>query len=527
MLPCSLKTEPGLTHTLLKPLFALLLTMTLAACATHKPYLEPAESQYRLETGEVHPIALHFSESEEASPELSGFFLLPDGVDALAIRLAMIEAAEHSVDIQTYLFEDDLSIRKLTLYLLQAADRGVRVRLLVDDFVQIGEEDRLAALAEHPMIHIRIFNPFDFRRHWWFNFATDLNRVQRRMHNKLMVFDDTAIILGGRNIGDKYFALSSNWLFTDLDFLAIGEISRDAAYSFDLYWNHRLSVPADILSSEPHGRLTDYRAALLDSLSIMEDSVHLKRLRDNGLVEAMYNEDLAFTWTEGTLLFDHPDKVITPIDDITDPMMSVLLSELGTPEKEIILVTPYFVPGEAGTRLIKDWLDQGVRVVILTNSLASNNMPIVHAGYVKYRRKLVEAGVELWELQRTPFVNGGEQSIPLFEVPGVTLHAKAAIIDQEKLVIGSANMDPRSYLLNTEIATIVHSPELSRVFAESLESGLLEYGWRLELNHRNRLRWVDPGENPPVVHSLREPDATLWRRTKHVLYRLLPVEPFL
>lgn len=516
-----------MTKALRKHLFIIFLMTTLTACVTHKPYLEPAESHYRLNTGNVHPIAQHFSESEEASPELSGFFLLPDGVDALAIRLAMIEAAEHSVDIQTYLFEDDLSIRKLTLYLLQAADRGVRVRLLVDDFVQIGEEDRLAALAEHPMIHIRIFNPFDFRRHWWFNFATDLNRVQRRMHNKLMVFDDTAIILGGRNIGDKYFALSSNWLFTDLDFLAIGEISKEASHAFDLYWNHRLAVPVDKLSSEPQGRLAEYRNALLDSLSALEDSVHLKRLRDNGLVEALYNEDLAFTWTEGTLLFDHPDKLITPIGEVTTPMMSELLTELGTPEKEIILVTPYFVPGEAGTHLIKEWLDQGIRVVILTNSLASNNMPIVHAGYVRYRRELVAAGVELWELQRTPYVNDDEQRIRLFEAPGVTLHAKAAIIDQKKLIIGSANMDPRSYLLNTEIATILHSPELSRVFAQSLEAGLLEYGWRIELNHRNRLKWVDWGETPPVVHSLREPDATLWRRTKHVLYRLLPVEPFL
>lgn len=489
------------------------------------PY-EPRESKYtRLGQG-----IMKEAENQQGS---SGFYLLNNGLDAFVARLALMEAADQTLDVQYYLFHRDVTSKLFTHYLLRAADRGVRVRLLLDDFGHYGQERLFRALVEHPNISIRLFNPFVNRKLPYLDFLTRFSKVQRRMHNKSFVVDEQAAIIGGRNIGNTYFSADEYANFTDLDVLGIGQFATDVSQVFDLYWQHSLAVPVQALQRRTIKlSLAGVRRKLARRRHYKTSRAYLARLADLELVEQLKAGELELYWAESELLYDHPDKLLNDYADTRGhlaPTLDCLWQEVS---REAVLVSPYFIPGDNGVATFADWVAKGAKVTILTNSLAANDVPLVHASYARYRQPLLKAGVQLWELQ--PNCKKSRKSRRAKGLPSsakVSLHAKTLIFDRKILFVGSLNLDPRSLNLNTEIGVLIQSPAIAEFASKIFLAELPEHAWRLDINHGNnandRLSWLDESNPAAVIHYHSEPEASRWRRFKVWAFGCLPLESLL
>lgn len=456
---------------------------------------------------------------EGSAPQESGFVLLKDGREALDARLALTREAEYSLDLQTFELLDQPSTWLVLAHLMEAAERGVAVRLLVDDWGNDFASAWMAQLATHPNIEIRIFNPFPLRPLWRVNYVTHFSRVHRRMHNKTFVVDNQVAILGGRNTGDAYYEASAERIFLDLDILTLGPITPEVSGAFDLYWNHVLAVDAESVSQGRMRSSMDTLQAEFSELLPDEPS-------------AWTWEDITPIWAPVVLYVDDPGKILRAAGDTSGHLMPRLLSEQSMPEREVLFVTPYFVPGDFGVDLLTELVDAGIEIDLLTNSLAANNMPIVHSGYAPYRRDLLEKGVRLWEVQPTPWsayetVNDTPWQSVVTEQ--VTLHAKVWVFDRERVFIGSVNMDPRSFQHNTEIGLMIDSPELATEILDWMEPMKNRLAWKVRLEENGDKEWVEmpdvegPGaEARAIAHY--DPDSTWWRRVRTGLYTFLPIE---
>jgi putative cardiolipin synthase len=464
-------------------------------------------------------------------PGLSAFHPLGDALDAFVARLAFAAFAERSIDLQYYLFHDDLSGRAMTRYLLDAADRGVRVRILLDDMDMGGRDAGLAALALHPKIQLRLFNPFPSRTLRYVNFLTHFGTVTRRMHNKTFIVDNQVAIVGGRNIGDEYFAAADDTNFGDMDVLAAGPIVSEVSASFDRYWNSELAYPVAALGAagDPAllARARDVLAAETASLAA---SSYGHRLRASNLAQALAQRDLPLYWAPARLLCDLPEKVLADPDDRSTHLGPELDELLRSARRELLAVSPYFVPGKRGTALLTELAARGVRVTIVTNSLASTDVPAVHAGYARYRRRLVAAGIELYEMRPTvPLAAGDDRDGGGSQE---SLHAKTFAIDGEQVIVGSMNLDPRSDLLNTELGIVIDSPALAGELADWRDEALPAMAWRIsseglegpEREDGGRLLWISREGGEATRYPGREPEAGFARRLVAALVRLLPVE---
>ncbi|WP_167856071.1 phospholipase D family protein [Natronospirillum operosum] len=454
-----------------------------------------------------------------SGPAESGFLLLKEGPDALEARLTLARKAEYSLDVQAFELLDQTSSRVLLAHLLEAADRGVQVRLLVDDWGNDYPSAWLASLATHDNIEVRIFNPFPLRPAWRLNYLTHFARVHRRMHNKAFVADNQVGIIGGRNTGDAYYEASPERIFLDLDVLTLGSVTRDISGAFDLYWNHQLASEASRVSLGRYGT----------SLNTIREEFA------SGLPEQRTSwqwDDGDFIWAPATLYVDDPGKILRPAGDITGHLMPRLLSEITPTQHEALFVTPYFVPGEEGTDILLDLIDRGIEIDLLTNSLAANNMPIVHSGYAPYRRELLEAGIRLWEVQPTPwslYEDANDEPWQSVLTEQVTLHAKVWVFDRERVFIGSVNMDPRSFEHNTEIGLLIESPELAAQILDWMEPMKNRLAWRVVLEENGDKLWVEepdvdsPGSEATAIANY-DPDSSWWQRFRIGLYTLLPIE---
>ncbi len=462
----------------------------------------------------------------------SSFRLLESGRAALAARLALAERAKKSLDLQYYLFHADTSGRLLVDALLRAADRGARVRVLLDD-VDTGESERaIIALDTHRNIQIRLYNPFHVRGNSPLGraveFLGDRERLNRRMHNKLFVADNQFGITGGRNIGDEYFQVENGVAFRDLDVLAAGETVRDMSAAFDHYWNSEHSVPARALPfegarrkllAESRAALAAYREQVPASMSTYLDMDTLGGAPQPGLG----------VWTPGRaeLLLDDPGKTSGSANASELPITRLLRMGLDARE-EVLIASPYFVPGRTGTDFLVQLSKRGVRVRVLTNSLAANDVGIVHAGYARYRHPLLLAGVELNELK------------PRKEAPGIrivsskgsskaSLHSKAMVVDREQAYIGSMNLDPRSALLNTEAGLIIREPELAGQVARFIEAGMSrKQSYLVKIDPDAdpadaKLVWMEQQDGREVRHD-SEPRVGFLRRFLIELLSELPIE---
>jgi putative cardiolipin synthase len=464
-------------------------------------------------------------------PTLSAFHPLGNGVDAFVARLAFAEYADSSIDLQYYLFHDDLSGRSLTAYLLDAADRGVRVRVLLDDMDMNGRDASLAALALHPNIAIRLFNPFPSRSRRNLNFLTHFGTVTRRMHNKAFIVDSQVAIVGGRNIGDEYFEAATGTNFGDMDLLALGPIVSDVSHSFDLYWNSDLAYSLVTLGANGDPiLLSEARKESAAQRLALADSDYGKRLRDSNLANSLARGDTVLYRAPAELLYDLPEKVSTDPDDRSTHLGPELAELLASTKKQLIAISPYFVPGKDGARKLGEMAKSGVDVTVVTNSLASTDVPAVHAGYVRYRRALLEAGVKLYEVRPSP--PRDEDGDRRFGTAQSSLHAKTFVIDGRTVVVGSMNMDPRSALLNTEMGIVIDSPELAALVEGWRRNDLPREAWRVTLegleadspSSGGQMQWIAGGTGGEELVAEHEPEASLGRRIVASLLRWLPIE---
>lgn len=466
-------------------------------------------------------------------PGESGFFILDRGDQAFAARMAMAELAEESISAQYFIWKRDLSSLVLAQAVLDAADRGVNVRLLLDDFDTKGGRDwEFTVLDAHPNIELRIFNPFAVRSKLTplrkrGEFVVKASRLNNRMHNKIFMVDGQAAIVGGRNIGDEYFGVSDNFNFRDLDLLAVGPVAKKVGNAFDTYWNSEWAYPVSALKTKKVTRDEDQRhRQLLHELTadvarieaILPDS---SRSLDERLTAFADN----LIWAESEVIYDVPEKVSGEgLEDQPVSLVTARLYELGaTLENELLVETAYFIPRRDGVSALASLVDKGVDVRVLTNSLASNNHASAHSGYRRYRKSLVESGIKMFELSRYAAATPEHRFV---DEPDafLGLHSKAAVFDRKSVFIGTLNLDPRSIVLNTEMGLLVHSEALAEELARSMERDMAaENSWRVRLSDSNLVRWTIQRDGETVIEK-NEPDASLYRKAISWIAGLLPIE---
>lgn len=465
------------------------------------------------------------SSMAQAHPGRSGIYALPDPHEAFAVRALLANAAQQTLDIQYYIWRNDLTGTLLLDALRQAADRGVRVRFLLDDIANTGIDPTLAALDSHPNIEVRLFNPLAIRSPRWINYLVDFSRVNRRMHNKSFTADNQATIIGGRNIGDEYFGATQDVLFSDLDVLAVGTVVQDVSDDFDLYWNSESAYPAHSLLPPPGPdtlkHFTQKAASLTASPSARR---FVKALQKSSLINDLINNTIELEWAPTLMVSDNPRKALGKLM-ATDTVAYDLQRYFGNPTSHLDLVSSYFVPTKNGVNYLTHLADQGIAVRILTNSLAATDVPAVHAGYEKWRKPLLRAGIKLYETR--PHDNdsgGGSGSGPgPFGSSGSSLHAKTLSIDDKRVFVGSFNFDPRSAALNTELGFIIDSPALSHEIHDAFMGQVPDTTYEVRLSDNNKIYWTEYS-NGSVIRYDSEPQSGLWRRTWVGFLSFFPID---
>ncbi|TDG15404.1 phospholipase D family protein [Seongchinamella unica] len=493
----------------------------LAACAS-VPFDYPRDTSLAIPAvpdSEIGAVALAW---QREHGEQSGFLGLSDGVDALGARLRLLELARESVDAQYFILKKDQAGALFAAGLLAAADRGVRVRLLVDDIFSPGVDAAFTLMATHPNIEVRLFNPLARQRLKYLGFLTDFKRANRRMHNKSFTVDGGISIVGGRNIGEEYFEINQDVKFDDYEVLAIGEIVQEIQGGFDKFWNSDLSVPIEAFGVEVDPAVLDeWRVGLREQIEGQRNGIYATAL-DSRLLRDIKEGVVKPVVAQADLYTDAPDKLQAAVgDDETAVLANELGRRLRASEREVVIVTPYFIPQDSGARLVETLLARGVRVVIVTNSLASTNHIPVHAGYARYRKRLLRAGAEFFEIRADAV--GDKNNAWGHRPETMTLHSKASVVDRETVFIGSLNFDPRSIYINTEMGLFIESADVGDAFTREIFQTLSKVTWQVELDERGALRWVfDDGEQREVVDT--EPGAGAWRKLQVAFYRLLPIE---
>jgi putative cardiolipin synthase len=464
----------------------------------------------------------------QAHPGLSGFHILNDGLQAFAARLLLVQSAQRSLDLQYYIWHDDLTGRVLHNQLLAAADRGVRVRLLLDDLDTAGKEEMLHLIDAHPNIEIRLYNPFANRGLRAGDFVTDSRRVNHRMHNKSLTADNQASIFGGRNIGDEYFDAAEEVGFADLDVLAVGPVVGEVSQAFDLYWNSEWVYP--LASFPPDSPVTAaevkaFRRQSEADLALARASEYGVAIRALDIGRELNLEGFEYAWGQWVLVYDQPSKVEADEVRRETHLAPKLKEAMDRTEQDLIIVSPYFVPGSDFTDYLIGRVDQGVRVRIMTNSLAANDVPLVHAGYMRYREALIEGGVELYEYKASGSVKPGRLSAapPLPGASLASLHAKYFGFDRRYLFVGSFNLDARSVAINTEMGVYFESPTYALYLSEVFDQIAITRGYRVTLDEGGDMQWTTR-EDGREVSLDREPDTSFWQRTVTRLLSLIAPE---
>lgn len=464
----------------------------------------------------------HEALAEQSEPD--GFALLANGQDAFAARAGLIRQAQRELDIQTYLLGDGQTTRLIMARLLDAAEQGVRVRLLVDDIGAVGQGDRLAALASHPQIHVRVYNPLAVGRGHLVTrvLASAVNpaKQHRRMHNKLWVADNSVAIVGGRNLGDEYFDANDSRNFADLDFVTIGDVVPELSRSFDLYWNHGLAQPIERYHQVADNAWQGLSSELEAWLDENADSQYFTELRRQSRTAPPWE---TLHWGEGLALWDAPGKLVSGTPEWPDTLLGDLLDATQLNQR-LVIISAYFVPTEQGVQRLTGLADQGVAVEIITNSLESTDAAVVHGAYAPWRETLLEHGVVLYEMRPEQEAGASED----MRVPGASasaLHIKALSFD-DQLFVGSFNVDPRSIYWNTEIGVLARSDTLMQAFNELVAVGqdpTLSY--RLELTPDKELNWHLEREGEMQV--LTAEPGSVWRHFNAWLSHTLKFERWL
>ena len=458
-----------------------------------------------------------------AHPDKSGVFALADGRDAFAARALLARAADRSIDVQYYIWRHDMSGTLLFEELHDAADRGVRVRLLLDDNNTTGLDAILSMLDAHPNIEVRLFNPFMHRRVRALGFLTDFARLNRRMHNKSFTVDNQVTIVGGRNVGDEYFDAGQGPLFVDLDAMAVGPVVNDVSKDFDRYWASDSSYPVERILPRVDPRTI---AALSSEALLVERdpaaAEYTEAIARLPFVRDLQASRLALEWATTHMVSDDPAKGLGRAAD--DVQVAQRLREIrGASTHELQLISPYFVPTAEGVEALAELARHDVDITILTNSLEATDVAAVHAGYAKRRRRLLENGIVLYEMKRSLSPPPALTDRGLPGSSGSSLHAKTFSVDRSRIFIGSFNFDPRSAHLNTENGFVIESPAMSKVLADAFFSSIPARAYQVRLSNAGSLQWIERRDGETLVHD-EEPGAGFWRRAGVFILSLLPIE---
>ncbi len=457
----------------------------------------------------------------------SGIFPLIEADEAFAARMMLAKYAQRSLDVQYYIWRQDMTGTMLFEALHEAADRGVRVRLLLDDNNTNGSDPILLGLNGHANIEVRLFNPFMLRKPRWWGFLTDFSRLNRRMHNKSFTADNSLTIIGGRNIGDEYFGATDDVLFADLDILSAGAAVQEVSDDFDKYWHSGSSYPLQrIVSSKNAMDLHELRQLSAQIAASADAQQYVESLRESAFMQQIEQRNIDFEWLKVRMVSDDPRKGLG-LAEKESLLIQQFQDIIGDPNVDVELISPYFVPTQAGVEAFAWLVRKGVEVKVLTNSLAATDVIPVHAGYAKRRKALLKSGVILYEMQRHP-----TQTKPLkrkkrfLGSSGSSLHAKTFSVDRQHVFVGSFNFDPRSANLNTELGFVIDSPRLAQRINQAFYDEIPAHAYQVKLNQAGRIYWVEQGDKVVQTHT-SEPNTSVWRRVSVRLISWLPIEGLL
>lgn len=470
------------------------------------------------------------SEQNEIHPDLSGYHPIVTGANAFASRSILTSMATRNIDAQYYIWHDDQAGQLMLKDLWDAAERGVIVRLLLDDFNNSAKFDQhLLRFASHPNIAVRIINPLMYRKFQTLNFVTGLPRINRRMHNKSMTFDKQITIIGGRNIGDEYLSNDKNSQFADLDVLLIGKVVADIDNSFASYWSAPISFDIQTLATLDKGETTDFLEGL-DKLRADEKNnskssldVYKTAIEDSSIDSDLINKRVPFRWTDMQFLSDDVGKLTKTVPADTN-LVHQLRTLLGSPTKRLTIISSYFVPTKDGVNTLVELAEAGIDIKILTNSFDATDVTAVHSGYSQWRPSLLRAGVKIYELKSTASEEKRENKLwKARSQSSTSLHAKTFAVDDYQVFIGSYNVDPRSANINTEMGVIINDEELAKQLHSALSDELLGQAYEVKLLENGSLQWhtVEAGEK--VVYD-SEPRVDISDHVWLTIMSWLPID---
>jgi putative cardiolipin synthase len=457
-----------------------------------------------------------------AHPGASGIHDLSRPRDSFAARILLAGVADKSLDVQYYIWHLDESGELMFEALWNAAQRGVRVRVLLDDINTGGLDPTIAALDAHPNIEVRLYNPFVLRNARALAFVTDFTRVNRRMHNKSFTADNQASIVGGRNIGNEYFNVGHGVGFADWDVLAVGPVVQEISKAFDLYWNSASAYPAALLvRPPPDGASAELETRFEAARANPDAREYLESVRSTPLLDELLQGRLALEWTTARLVFDDPAKTLDTAERTDLLLFPTLVRSFGQVQRTLDLVSPYFVPGDRGAEALVALAERGVKVRILTNSLSATDTSVVHAGYAKHRRNLLRAGIQLFELKRLAKPQDRQR---IGSSSSAALHAKSYAVDRSTIFIGSFNFDQRSAHLNTEMGVVIDSRALAEGLGNALDRAAGEIAYEVRLTRDGeRLQWIERTATGEVVYDV-DPETSWSLRTRVEMLSQLPID---
>lgn len=498
---------------------AVLGALVLSGCSP-VPFDQPKAASHATRADNAQMSQLSAQLKGGAGQNTNAVIPLDTGNQALGARLGLIEQAKETLDLQYFLMKPDNAGVVVTVALLKAADRGVRVRLLLDDVFTTVKDQDLALLDAHPGVSVRIFNPAPRPGAKSLGFVTDFKRVNRRMHNKSFTADGLFSIVGGRNIADEYFEINPTDEFADFDLVITGPAVAEIAKTFDLFWNDKWAVPLATLRKPPSADvLAEHRKELFEDLGLAR-KIYDRAVNDPFFKDLSLSAGTVFNG-KVDVVTDIPDKLKMPVNGGTRILAEDLLKQIRDAKRSVVVLTPYFVPEDYGARLFSDLAERGVTVRIITNSIASTNHVYTHAGYRRHRKDLLASGVQLNEVRADSLAianQGNEQ-----KANKVVLHTKLVIIDEERVFVGSLNMDPRSIKLNSELGVFVHNKAFAEQTLTQLDDAVKLYTYKLELTDKNELSWRYRGTQP-LSQTYTEPGATLGKLIVIGITSLLSIE---
>ena len=513
------------------------IAITVAGCSTlpkHKIESIP-ETALQVDTAQT-TLAQIIQPLQEQHPDLTGYLVLFEPLEALATRLSLIDKAEKRLDLQYYIWDND-KVGSLALHaLIRAADRGVKIRLLIDDNNAKSTEGIFLALAQHPNIEVKLFNPYRFRKYRALDMILDLKRINRRMHNKSFIADHQVALIGGRNMTNQYYNVSDNYQFSDVDVMLVGTAVKDISHSFDEYWSHEYAykVQEVVKQSAHHLSYESLKRQLDEHYKRVTVQNYLDLTSNSQAIDSLMSRDIQLDWVKAEVVKDSPDKIKSKAKK-KEHLNFQLIQHLEQPEKNVDLISAYFVPEKKGAKMLTDLAKDGVKVRVLTNSFKANDVAVVHAFYGKYRQNLLEHGVQLYEF--LPALNKNDldkntedlakkAKVSIKGLSRSSLHAKLMALDEKQVFIGSFNFDPRSAYLNTEIGVLLNSPPLAQAVHTTMDENLSKYAYKLVLDANKKITWQRQTPQGPVIYT-KEPRMKWWQRAGIKMLSWLPIEGFM